>query len=116
MDDKRFDAWTRRRFGLEAGIGGALAGLFMLASGDDADGKKNRKKRRRRRRKRCLRKNDPCTQGGKRKCCQELRCDFPAAVSMRTHCCGVAEERCDEDFDCCVRFQCSLERGRCEAP
>jgi hypothetical protein len=112
MDSDRFDAWTRRRFGLGIGIGGA-AGLFNLATPDDAEGKKNKKKRRR---KRCLKKNAPCTQGGKRKCCKKLRCDFPAAVSMRTHCCGRAEQWCNEDFDCCVTFLCNLERGRCEAP
>jgi len=48
MDDSRFDAWTRRRFGLATG--GALATLFGLLDADDADA--SRKSRRRRKRKR----------------------------------------------------------------
>lgn len=111
MDDGRFDAWTRRRFGF--GLGGTVAGLFALGATKEAEGKRNA---RRRRRKRCLKKNDFCTQGAKRKCCNQLRCDFPADVSMRTHCCGRAEGKCDEDFDCCIGFACNLGRGRCEIP
>src|SRR5688572_1620526 len=114
MDSDRFDGWTRRQFGMGLGIGGAIAGLVSFVSSPETDAKKRKKKRRRR--KRCLMKNDVCTQGGKRKCCKDLRCDFPAAVSMRTHCCARAEGKCDEDFDCCVGFQCDLGRGRCEAP
>lgn len=110
MDSERFDAWTRRRFGL--GLGGATAGLFALVAPDEAQGKKNRKKRRRR--KPCLKKNAPCSQAGKRTCCKALHCDFPAALSMRTHCCARAEGKCDEDFDCCEGFLCNEGRGRCE--
>ncbi len=104
MDSDRFDAWTRRRFGQGLGVGGAVAGLFALVVPHEAAAKKTKEKRRRR--KRCLKKNDFCTTGGKRKCCKRLRCDFPAAVSMRTHCCARAEGKCDEDFDCCVGFSC----------
>lgn len=48
MDDSRFDAWTRRRFGLITG--GALATLLGLLDLDEADA--SRKSRRRRKRKR----------------------------------------------------------------
>jgi hypothetical protein len=116
MDSDRFDAWTRRRFGLGIGVGGAVAGLLSLSSPIPSDAGKKAKRRKKRRRKRCLKKNDVCTQGGKRRCCKDLRCDFPAALSMRTHCCARAEGKCGEDFDCCVGFQCNLGRGRCEAP
>ena len=43
MDDSRFDAWTRRRFGLAAG--GLSASLLGLVSLDDAAAKKKRKKK-----------------------------------------------------------------------
>ena len=112
MDDKRFDTWTRRRFGLEAGVGGALAGLFALACGADAEGKKNRKKRRRR--KRGLKLNAPCTTGatGRRKCRRGLHCDSPATGLMSTFCCSRGNVACDEGFDCCIGFTC--DEGRCE--
>ena len=112
MDSDRFDAWTRRRLGLGIGIGGVAAGLLALVSPAESDAKPNTKKRRRR--KRCLKKNDDCTQGGKRKCCKNLRCAFPNGPTMRTHCCAGAEGKCDEEFDCCIGFECNLGRGRCE--
>ena len=41
MDGSRFDAWTRRRFGVAAG---GLAGSFLpLAGWDDAEAKKKEK-------------------------------------------------------------------------
>lgn len=42
MDTGRFDAWTRRRFGL--GVSGLAAGLLAAASGSEALAKKKKKK------------------------------------------------------------------------
>ncbi len=50
MDDSRFDAWTRRRFGLAAGS--SLATLFGLLHLDEAEGRNNHRKRRRKRKQR----------------------------------------------------------------
>ena len=42
MDTGRFDAWTRRRFGL--GVSGLAAGLLGVATGGDVAAKKKKKK------------------------------------------------------------------------
>ena len=52
MDGSRFDAWTRRRFGLAAGGAiGSLLGL-QIAGSDDAEAKKRKKRCRKLRRSR----------------------------------------------------------------
>jgi hypothetical protein len=43
MDSSRFDAWTRRRFGLA--VGGFAAALLGLTPGTDTDAKKKRKRK-----------------------------------------------------------------------
>lgn len=109
MDSDRFDAWTRRRFGLGLGAGGAVAGLFALAAPNGAAAKKNQKKRRRTR---CLKKNASCTTGatGRKKCCRGLRCDSPGTGLMSTFCCSRGKVTCDDDFDCCLGFTCEGDR------
>ena len=67
MDGSRFDAWTRRRFGLTTG--GILAGLLGARSLDDAAAADKQKRRKRRRKRRQRRRNQnpnpnpnpPCT-------------------------------------------------------
>jgi hypothetical protein len=60
MRTGRFDAWTRRRFGL--GVSGLTAGLVSVVSGGDAAAKKRKQKCK----KKC-KKPDTCPQ---RFCCQ----------------------------------------------
>jgi hypothetical protein len=111
MDSGRFDAWTRRHFGLAAsGVISGLLGLGVHPAGSDA--KKRNKKRRRR--KRCLKLGNFCTSGGKRRCCKRLRCDFPSAGSMATLCCRTEGGQCDAGIDCCEPFTCNLGNRRCE--
>ena len=96
MDGSRFDAWTRRRFGLAAG--GAVGSLLVLSgSGADAgDGKKKRKKR-------CLALGQSCRLGGKRKCCGKkgLSCQIFEESSNARRCCRKGLEPCTIDDDCC---------------
>ena len=100
MDEPRFDTWTRRRFGLATGGFAAALALIGLA---DSEAGKNR--RRRRRKKRCKKFGDPCQQGGKRKCCGDLRCDFHNN-GAQTVCCKTAGKTCSGELDCCTGFVC----------
>ena len=73
MEETRFDAWTRRRFGLMAG-----SALAALAGWQRTDAKK----------KRCKKLGASCKTGGKRKCCGTLKCDRIAfEPSTRQRCC-----------------------------
>jgi hypothetical protein len=92
MDGPRFDAWTRRRFGLIAGgLVASSAGLLPLASAK----KKGKKKK-----KRCKRFGEGCTPGGKRKCCGALHCDLPNGSSSFS-CCKELGAPCSKFEDCC---------------
>jgi hypothetical protein len=102
MDGSRFDALTRRHVGLAVGGAAALAGLAGMPS---ADAGKNA--RRKRKKKRCKKLGDTCVQGGKRKCCGELRCDVHSGNSLpQPICCKTAGKSCVELFDCCFPAQC----------
>ena len=61
MDGNRFDAWTRRRFGLATA--GALAALLARHHPHDTEAGR-----------RCLRKGRVCANTSKR-CCGKLTCD-----------------------------------------
>ena len=105
----RFAAWTRRRFGLASGA--ALAGLL----GVDREQAAARKKRKRR----CKRRFAPCTPGGKRKCCNTLKCGVPFELqgtgSTETRCCyGEGHSPCMVDNDCCYPAFCSGPNGECQ--
>jgi hypothetical protein len=100
MDASGFDLWTRRRFGPLAG--GAVAALFGLTAAVDA-------KRKRRRRKRCRKLGDPCTPGGKRKCCGHLRCDKTVAGNPSVLCCKGEGESCGAHIECCDDLGCLAE-------
>ncbi len=100
MDAVRFDAWTRRRFGIA--VGGMATALFGAASRDAAAGRK--KKRRRR----CKRRGDGCTPGGKRKCCNVLECKSASPnENGPTVCCLPEGARCEREEDCCWPGFCS---------
>jgi hypothetical protein len=94
MDDTRFDAWTRRRFGLAAG--GLAATVLGLAGIEDAQTRKKRKKR-------CKRLGASCKSGGKRTCCGTLRCDrISFEPSPETRCCRKKDQPCAGNHDCCA--------------
>jgi hypothetical protein len=90
MDASKFDAWTRRRFGLLVGGVASFAGLSAL---DTADARKKRKKK-----KKCKKSLQPC--GGKKKCCKKLRCaDTFGAQSV---CCTPLQGACENESTCCA--------------
>ena len=106
MDAARFDAWTRRRFGLAAS--GTIAGVLL------ADRRNVTASKKKRRRKRCIKSGHRCTTGAKRKCCKGRRCDFTGGLSILTLCCGTEDRSCTDDFDCCQGFLCNPATDRCE--
>jgi hypothetical protein len=106
MDDARFDAWTRRRFGLAAG--GLAATALGLAGMENAQTRKKRKKR-------CRKLGAGCTSGGKRRCCGTLRCDrISFEDSPRTRCCRAEDQPCADHHDCCENL-CCQPSGVCGA-
>src|SRR6476646_5911668 len=111
MDEKRFDAWTRRQFGL--GAGGLAASLVGLQGLDDAEGKTRRHKH-----KAATQKNKHKNKGKKGKgpkckkagtggcktsrpdCCAGLSCQaVPGFGGVR--CCADVGARCSRDQQCC---------------
>jgi hypothetical protein len=106
MDGPRFDLWTRRRFGLAAGVIAASPIAVPGLTGTEAS---KRKKKRKRRRKRCKRLGDICQQSGKRKCCGDLRCDNHGTNSIgQTFCCKIAGKQCSDELDCCAGLFCCV--------
>lgn len=100
MDETRFDAWTRRRFGLAAGGIAALPGLFGPGIAHAGKGKKQRKKR-------CKKLGAGCKPGGKRRCCGSLKCDrIHFDPSPKTRCCRRKDQPCAGHDDCCAGLCC----------
>jgi hypothetical protein len=112
MDDTRFDAWTRRRFGLTTGgLFASLAGVAAVE--DDAAAKRDRKK--------CKNGEKRC---GKKKCvkgdccpgkpCGEL-CECQRTVGGRTFCTAlnikVVCAQCDSNADCGEELRCVKTNG-----
>jgi hypothetical protein len=96
MDGTRFDAWTRRRFGLAAG--GMAAFVLFRDSPEAAAGKKRRKKRK----KRCKRLRAGCNPGGKRTCCGKLTCStYSPTGEVPPRCCKQPGEPCAAFDECC---------------
>ncbi|MGH2617060.1 MAG: hypothetical protein ACRDJC_17635 [Thermomicrobiales bacterium] len=97
MDSSRFDAWTRRRFGLATG--GAVAVVLSLSTIDGAKAKKTKRKRR------CKKLGGLCKPSGKRTCCGQLRCDkkIPTAPSF---CCQKLGASCTDSLHCCGDTGC----------
>jgi hypothetical protein len=102
MDGSRFDAWTRRRFGLAAS--GALAAFLGLIGNDVAEAAKHKHHHK----KRCRKLGRACTHGGQRKCCHGLTCDTIGLDSTaQKHCCRTEGKGCSSDDDCCGALGCS---------
>jgi hypothetical protein len=113
VDSSRFDAWTRRRFGIATA--GIVAGLLGLGERDDAPAKRKRKRKRRKQkqkpkceqhRTRCNPKND------KELCCGGLACDEVPELGGH-HCCRQLFGDCQQDSDCCANTVCTAA-GFCE--
>jgi hypothetical protein len=103
MDGSRFDAWTRRRFGLTAG--GATVALLAGVRADAVAKKKNKKKK-----KRCKKLLQPCSPGGKRKCCNVLGCFPTTPLGSDYRCCKKLNAECGVDDECCT-LNCSSVLG-----
>ncbi|MGH2618313.1 MAG: hypothetical protein ACRDJC_24040 [Thermomicrobiales bacterium] len=108
MDGSRFDAWTRRQVGL---VAGGLAGSFLgLVGLESAEAKKRNKKKKK---KRCKKLTQACTQGKKKRCCNNRRCGRPLASTGKDRCCRAGGESCSPETagECCTGF--CLGAGEC---
>lgn len=118
MDGPRFDAWTRRRFGLA--VGGAIASIIGLAAGDTAA---NRQKHVRVAR--CKKLTQPCStkkspKYDSRRCCDKinrLHCDR-GEFSSAFRCCYDYQQVCSgAPGECCRDLTCgsvpALSGSRC---
>lgn len=102
MEESRFDAWTRRRFGLA--LGGGLAALGLGARGGTVAGKKKKK--------RCRKLKQACQSGNRnRKCCNGLTCGESVAIPEGAHCCRKAQGICSDASECCSPALC--DDGKC---
>lgn len=110
MDDLRFDAWTRRRFGLVAG--GTLAALLGLAESQATEAK------RKRRPKRCRKLGETCdnTKRSKSCCNAALLCAQVTQVGQANVCCKQAGQDCANSRECCGNDACDSATGRCRVP
>lgn len=109
MDGSRFDAWTRRRFGLAAGrLTGSLVGVGVLR--DNAEAKKKGKKDS------CRTLNQSCKLTGKRACCKKggLSCQLPVVGVGGRACCLPGNKPCQRDNDCCSE-QCTDNLCACKS-
>jgi hypothetical protein len=103
MDDSRFDAWTRRRFGKAVGGGfasfirlGPLAAVAALARPGTT------------RAKRCINVRKPCNPEGDRRrdrCCGHLRCGKLAGRNG-DRCCRPLRAACRRESECCNNLRC----------
>lgn len=108
MEEDRFDAWTRRGFGLAA-----VGALAALGGWQGTAAKKEKKK------KRCKKLGASCKPGGKRKCCGQLRCDVPDGEGAQHEvCCKSAGKPCnpdnpETDSECCGALFCCFTTATC---
>ncbi len=100
MDGSRFDAWTRRGFGVAAG--GLAGSLLALSAIPDAEAGRGKKK------KRCKKLGDVCNDG-KKKCCCGYGCQT-SGMSVQKFCCRAAGFPAETVQDCCSG---KLELGKC---
>jgi hypothetical protein len=116
LDGTRFDAWTRRRFGLMTG--GAIASTLGLAGLLDADAKKkNNKNKNKNKKKKCKKLQQSCDQSKKnKKCCNKNQlCAQVSHLGSGNHCCKQRGSGCSEDADCCGNDRCG-GNDTCELP
>ena len=107
MEGSRFDAWTRRRFGLAAG--GLVASLLGSRTGDETEAKKQRRKPR------CKTLGRLCTPSGTRKCCGDLRCRTTTLNAVvDTFCCQTEGNPCEQHSHCCGDL-CCAPSGLCSS-
>jgi hypothetical protein len=105
MEGPRFDAWTRRRFGLAAG--GFVAATLGVAEMGTAGAKRTKKKR-------CRKLGKRCRPGRKPRCCGSLRCGRSAGVEENPRfCCKTEGKPCQEDVDCCDGTGCAPMTQTC---
>ena len=98
MDATRFDAWTRRRFGLAAG--GAVAAALGLGGPIESEAGKKKM--------RCRKLQQSCKPSGRKKrCCKGkgLLCEIVVGLNGR-HCCRGVGAACTETADCCGFLDC----------
>lgn len=103
MDGSRFDAWTRRGFGVAAA--GALLGMLPW---DDTAAKRKRKKRKRSkaRSRQCEPLGTDCNpHNDQRLCCGGLICGHVAELGVR-RCCHDRFGPCQDHTDCCNNMKC----------
>jgi hypothetical protein len=87
LDDDRFDAWTRRRFGRVAAA--SLASLAIAATPRATDAA------------RCTKVGRTCTRRGKR-CCNDLKCDKTVVDTVAGRfCCKREGASCNSGKPCC---------------
>jgi hypothetical protein len=104
MDGSRFDAWTRRRFGVAAA--GLVVGFFAVAGWDDAPAKRKHKKHKKPRPRQCEQMHTHCNPKNDRKmCCGGLGCSHVTELGGN-HCCLWRYFACDDDVDCCGNLKC----------
>jgi hypothetical protein len=111
LDGSRFDAWTRRRFGLATG-GAAVASLLGSIGVHEAEAKKKRKKK-----KKCRKLQQSCDQSNKKKkCCNKNQlCAQVSHLGSGNHCCKQRGQGCSEDADCCGSDRCD-GNDTCQLP
>lgn len=103
MEADRFDAWTRRRFGVS--VAGALTGLLGTAFPVSIRARK--KKRRKDRKRPCEKLGTHCNpKNDKQLCCGGLYCQkVPELGGNR--CCKTLHLPCTRDADCCGNLVCA---------
>lgn len=111
MDGSRFDAWTRRGFGLAAGgVAGTLLAQAGLV-GTEAKKKKKKKKKQCPELPVCRGFGASCTTDGTRSCCCGLDCR-PAGMSGNA-CCRAAGTACTTSGECCSTAPNACTGGFC---
>lgn len=123
MDETRFDAWTRRKFGLVTG--GAIASLLGLAALPDTEDSveaakrhrnNNKNRNRRRRKKQCRKLGETCDDSRrKQQCCNSAQlCAQVPNLGSGNFCCKQLSQTCSNDNECCGRNRC--RSGVCQTP
>ena len=116
MDGSRFDAWTRRQFGVAA-AGAAATGLLGLQDAaarhkNKHDGNKNSNKNNNK--KQCRKTGQSCDETRKKKkCCNKNElCAQVKGQGAGNRCCKQNGEGCKRDSDCCGNDRCDGRKCR----